>query len=128
VWIPPAEHWNHNFLGVGNGGYMGAIDYRYMARALNRGFATASTDTGHTGEDLSFAAGHPEKIVDWGYRSIHVMTESAKLIVFTRAVFRDIRTLKAAPAAGNRRCPNRNGFLQITMECLPEIPATTGYT
>jgi len=81
VWIPPAEHWNHNFLGVGNGGYMGAIDYRYMARALNRGFATASTDTGHTDEDLRFAAGHPEKIVDWGYRSIHVMTELAKLIV-----------------------------------------------
>jgi len=81
VWIPPAEHWNQNLLGVGNGAYVGAIDYRYMARALNRGFATASTDTGHTGPDLTFAAVHPEKIVDWGYRSIHVMTESAKLIV-----------------------------------------------
>ena len=81
VWIPPADQWNHNFEGVGNGAYLGAIDYRYMARALQRGFATASTDTGHTGPDLTFAAGHPEKIVDWGYRSIHVMTESAKLIV-----------------------------------------------
>ena len=81
VWIPPTEHWNHNFLGVGNGGYKGAISYEALAKALQRGFATASTDTGHSGEDLKFAAGHPEKIVDWGYRSIHIMTESAKLII-----------------------------------------------
>lgn len=81
VWIPPAAQWNHNFLGRGNGGYMGAISYAALANALQRGFATASTDTGHSGEDLKFAAGHPEKIVDWGYRSIHIMTESAKLIV-----------------------------------------------
>jgi feruloyl esterase len=81
VWIPAAELWNHNFVGVGNGGYRGAISYGALASALRRGFATASTDTGHTGEDLKFAAGHPEKIVDWGYRSVHVMTESAKLII-----------------------------------------------
>jgi feruloyl esterase len=81
VWMPPAAQWNHNFLGRGNGGYMGAISYAALANALQRGFATASTDTGHSGEDLKFSAGHPEKIVDWGYRSIHIMTESAKLIV-----------------------------------------------
>ena len=81
VWIPPLAQWNGNFLGVGNGGYMGAINYGNLAKALQRGFATAGTDTGHTGEDLKFAAGHPEKIVDWGYRAIHIMTESAKLIV-----------------------------------------------
>jgi len=82
VWIPPAEQWNHNFLGVGNGGYTGAISYAALSNALRRGFAAASTDTGHTGgEDLDFGVGHPEKIVDWGYRSVHVMTESAKLIV-----------------------------------------------
>src|SRR5215471_13992299 len=81
VWIPLADHWNHNFLGRGNGGYIGAISYGALANGLRRGFATASTDTGHTGEDLKFAAGHPEKIVDWGYRSVHVMAESAKRII-----------------------------------------------
>jgi len=81
VWIPSAAEWNHDFEGVGNGGYAGAIRYVGLANALQRGFAAASTDTGHTGEDLTFAAGHPEKIVDWGYRAIHVMTESAKLII-----------------------------------------------
>ena len=81
VWIPTSERWNRNFLGVGNGGYNGAIYYEEMADALNRGFATASTDTGHTGSDLAFAYGHPEKITDWGYRAIHIMSESAKLII-----------------------------------------------
>ena len=48
VWIPSAERWNHDFEGVGNGGYTGAIQYAELAVALRRGFATASTDTGHT--------------------------------------------------------------------------------
>ncbi len=81
VWIPSPQHWNGAFLGVGNGGYNGAIQYSELAEGLKRGFAVASTDTGHTGADLTFAAGHPEKVVDWGYRSIHVMTEAAKVIV-----------------------------------------------
>ena len=81
VWIPSAAEWNRDFEGVGNGGYTGAIQSVGLAKALRRGFAAASTDTGHTGGDLTFAAGHPEKIVDWGYRAIHVLTESAKLII-----------------------------------------------
>src|SRR5271170_5676706 len=52
-----------------------------MENALTRGYATASTDTGHIGDDLIFGNGHPEKIVDWGYRSIHLTTEAAKLII-----------------------------------------------
>ncbi|PYR28329.1 MAG: tannase/feruloyl esterase family alpha/beta hydrolase [Acidobacteria bacterium] len=81
VWMPPADAWNGKFQGVGNGGYSGAIGYTALATALRRGYAAASTDTGHTGDDMKFGQGHPEKIVDWAYRSIHVMTENAKLIV-----------------------------------------------
>ena len=81
VWIPPAEAWNGKFQGVGNGGYQGSISFGAMATALRRGYATASTDTGHTGDDMRFGQGHPEKLIDYGHRAIHVMTESAKLIV-----------------------------------------------
>ncbi len=81
VWIPDQHYWNKDFEGVGNGGYNGAIQYTELADAIKRGFAAASTDTGHSGADLTFAAGHPEKIVDWGYRAVHIMTESAKLII-----------------------------------------------
>ena len=81
VWIPPAAAWNGKFQGVGNGGYQGSISYGAMATAVRRGYATASTDTGHAGDDMRFGQGHPEKLVDYGHRAIHVMTESAKLIV-----------------------------------------------
>src|SRR6185436_8496657 len=81
VWIPPADAWNGKFEGVGNGGYSGAIGYAAMAAGLRRGYATGSTDTGHTGDDMKFGQGHPEKVIDWAYRSVHVMTEAAKLIV-----------------------------------------------
>ena len=81
VWIPPAEAWNGKFAGVGNGGYMGSISYAAMATELRKGFATASTDTGHTGDDMRFGQSHPEKIVDYAYRAVHVMTDASKLIV-----------------------------------------------
>lgn len=81
VWIPPADAWNGKFQGVGNGGYQGSISYAAMAAALRRGYATASTDTGHSGDDMKFGQGHPEKIVDYGYRAIHLMTDTAKLVV-----------------------------------------------
>jgi feruloyl esterase len=81
VWIPPAEAWNGKLEGVGNGGYSGAIGYAAMAAGLRRGYAVVSTDTGHAGDDMKFGQGHPEKLIDWAYRSIHVMTEASKLIV-----------------------------------------------
>src|SRR5438067_754688 len=81
VWIPPVDAWNGKFEGVGNGGYQGSISYAAMATALRRGYATASTDTGHSGDDMKFGQSHPEKLIDYGHRAVHVMTESAKLII-----------------------------------------------
>src|SRR6185436_13077181 len=81
VWIPPAEAWNGKLEGVGNGGYSGAIGYSAMATGLRRGYAVVSTDTGHAGDDMKFGQAHPEKLLDWAYRSVHVMTDAAKLIV-----------------------------------------------
>ena len=81
VWIPAVDGWNGKFQGVGNGGYQGAISYAAMATALRRGYATASTDTGHTGDDVIFGKDHPEKVIDFGWRAIHLMTDTAKLVV-----------------------------------------------
>jgi feruloyl esterase len=81
VWIPAGGAWNGKFQGVGTGGFAGSISYAALAEAVRRGYAAASTDTGHVGDDLTFGAGHPEKIVDWGFRSVHLMTELAKLVV-----------------------------------------------
>ena len=81
VWLPGAGMWNGKFEGTGNGGYSGALDYAAMQRALTDGYATAGSNTGHSGGDLTFAVGHPGKIDDWGWRAVHVMTEASKLII-----------------------------------------------
>jgi feruloyl esterase len=52
-----------------------------MAAALRRGYATSSTDTGHVGGSASFGMGHPEKVIDFAYRSEHEMTVTAKVII-----------------------------------------------
>jgi Tannase and feruloyl esterase len=80
VWMPSAG-WNGKFQGIGNGGFAGSITYQGLAGALSRGYAAASTDTGHSGGDASWAIGQPEKIVDYGHRGIHEMTERAKSII-----------------------------------------------
>src|SRR5262245_47171043 len=80
VWLP-AANWNGKFHGIGNGGFAGSITYAGLAGAVARGYATASTDTGHSGGNAEWALGHPEKIVDYGHRAIHEMTEKAKLVV-----------------------------------------------
>jgi len=69
VWLPMTG-WNGKFLQVGNGAWGGSIQYGALGDSLRRSYAAASTDTGHTGTDASFAMGHPEKLIDFGYRSV----------------------------------------------------------
>jgi feruloyl esterase len=77
VWLP-LQGWNGKFEAVGNGGWAGTISYSAMGDALRKGYATAATDTGHAGAGASFALGHPEKLLDYTYRSEHEMTVTAK--------------------------------------------------
>jgi feruloyl esterase len=77
----PASGWNGKFQAVGNGAFNGAIAYPAMMTALSRGYAASSTDTGHSGGSASFALGHPEKVVDFGWRAVHEMTGAAKKII-----------------------------------------------
>jgi feruloyl esterase len=79
VWIP--ERWNGKLVVTGNGGYGNVPSYRDMGNALAQGYAAAGGDTGHqtpTPDDLLWGSGHPERILDWGSRSIHAITGPAK--------------------------------------------------
>ena len=80
VWMPTTG-WNGKLQTVGNGGWSGDINYGGLANALRRGYASASTDTGHTGGSAEFAFGHPEKLIDFAYRSEHEMTVKAKTVI-----------------------------------------------
>ena len=83
VWMP-LENWNGKFAGVGNGGWAGFISYPALAEELRRGYAAVSTNTGHVAEpglDMAkFAFGHPERLADLGWRSVHEMTVKGKAI------------------------------------------------
>lgn len=84
VWMPLAG-WNGKFAGVGNGGWAGSISYGALAAQLRRGYATASTNTGHDaspGEDAArFAFESPERLVDFAYRAQHETALKAKLLL-----------------------------------------------
>ena len=82
VWLP-LTNWNGKYRGQGNGGFAGQINYQGMAVAITHGYATAGTDTGHAASavDASWALGHQEKIIDFGYRAIHEMTVKAKAVI-----------------------------------------------
>jgi feruloyl esterase len=68
---------------VGSGGSTGVIQYRSLWRALTRKYATVATDNGHHSEksyDVSWALGQPERIIDFGYRAQHTVTQAGKAL------------------------------------------------
>jgi len=79
IWLPEA-HWNRRFLGTGNGGGAGSIDYDGMGPGLRRGFATANTDLG-TAPSANLISSFPDKWSDFGYRATHEMTVLSKSVV-----------------------------------------------
>jgi feruloyl esterase len=89
VWLPPASRWNGDFRGEGSGGSAGAISPGPMREALRAGYATMSTDNGHLndpanplgGSAQAWAYKRPEKMIDWGWRALHLSTVAAKQVV-----------------------------------------------
>src|SRR6202522_2023720 len=85
LWLPDAEKWNGKFLGVGNGGFGGAVPVGDMRGAVAKGYATAGDDLGHQLTSLvvegTWVIGHPEKLKDFAYRADHVTAEFAKTLI-----------------------------------------------
>lgn len=105
VWLP-ATQWNGRFLGTGGGGFQGVISYNSLASGIKAGFASTNSDlgtgvsgcnplfcgsNGNMGNPLAIAFGdpaapstglfgHPERIKDFGFRAIHLMTVRGKEI------------------------------------------------
>jgi feruloyl esterase len=49
--------------------------------AVEKGYATASTDTGHEDPGHKWALGQPERLIDWTHRAVHETTIVAKKLV-----------------------------------------------
>src|SRR5207245_10476996 len=128
VWLP-VSGWNGKYQAVGNGGWAGVISYSAMAEALGRGYATSSTDTGHVGGSGSFALGHQEKLVDFGYRSEHEMTVKSKLLI--KAFYGNAQQFSYwnGCSTGDRqglpeaqRCPNTSNAVCVAAHSNTTVP------
>ena len=88
LWLP-LSGWNGKYLQIGNGGWAGSINRTGLIGPLRRGYAVAATDNGHVSEGsapgATWAIGHPEKLIDFGYRAVHETSVQAKAIL--RAYF-----------------------------------------
>ncbi len=80
IWLP-ASGWNNKFEADGNGGLDRVDHSEYSGGGSALGYATAMTDTGHEGGSASFALGHPEKLIDFGYRAVHELAVKSKAII-----------------------------------------------
>jgi feruloyl esterase len=83
LWLPRRHDWNGKFAGVGSGASRGTIEYQALMRALARGYAAVATDSGHQstlGFDVSWALGQPDRVIDFGYRAQHTVTQAAKVL------------------------------------------------
>src|ERR1700737_4480084 len=70
AWLP-LQNWNGGFAGVGNGGWAGSISFGALQDQLRRGYAAASSNTGHQAAPganaARFAFEHPEQLIDFAY-------------------------------------------------------------
>ena len=80
VWLP-LQNWNGKFVGIGNHGAAGEIEYADMGPHLVRGYAVGTTDTGHAGANATTWMQNPQQIINYGYNGVHEMTVKAKAIV-----------------------------------------------
>jgi hypothetical protein len=88
VFLP--DPWNGRFQGTGGGGYSGGNPDSPSLAALNAGYATAGTDTGHPGQgfvvpgDFALNADgtlNQQLINDFAFVGIHEMTTTAKAVI-----------------------------------------------
>ncbi|MEQ1784406.1 MAG: tannase/feruloyl esterase family alpha/beta hydrolase, partial [Hyphomonadaceae bacterium] len=88
IWLP--DQWNGKFVMGGQGGFAGKVESQPMAvmNALQQGYATAGTDTGHNspgrGIDGVWAMGDVERIVNYAHGAIHRVTATSKSLVQSR--------------------------------------------
>ena len=87
VWLPDA--WNGKFVMGGQGGFAGRVENQTLGMGvLQKGYATAGTDTGHNGPagstDGAWAMGDMERIVNYAHAAIHRVTVTSKSLVQSR--------------------------------------------
>jgi feruloyl esterase len=81
LWLPEPRAWNGKFLGAGVGGDAGRFNFRDLARGVARGYASASTDTGHKASEKTWMLGDPMRLVNFQLRANHLLVEASRKII-----------------------------------------------
>ena len=81
LWLPLRSQWNGKLLAAGVGGEAGTLNYADMARGVRRGYASASTDTGHRIEDTDWALKRPDRRANFAARANHLLAEKSKALI-----------------------------------------------
>ena len=81
------EAWNGRLMFEAVGGSAGVIGD--TTSLLDRGFAQASTDTGHEIDEGNDFVKQPEALLDYAYRGVHLATQASKRVI-ARYYGRDI--------------------------------------
>jgi feruloyl esterase len=84
------EKWNGKFVMGGGGGFVGSVMNTSLAfGALQTGYATVGTDTGHQGHplDASWAHNNLERLVNFGHQAVHRTAVTAKAL--TKAYYQN---------------------------------------
>src|SRR4051794_2777075 len=102
------DEWNRKFVMGGGGGFVGSVQNQAQI-VINAGYATAGTDTGHSGgvTDASWALNNEERRINFGYLAVHRTAETAKAI---------IRSYYGAPQSRAYFSGCSNGGRQALME------------
>ncbi|MEX2400297.1 MAG: tannase/feruloyl esterase family alpha/beta hydrolase [Rhodothermales bacterium] len=77
------DDWNGRFAMGGGGGFVGSVQ-NMLRPSVDRGYATAGTDTGHQGPGTSaaWALNQPERQVNFGHLAVHRTAEVAKALIY----------------------------------------------
>lgn len=79
------EKWNGKFVFGGGGGFAGGITNwaQDSLGALQKGYATVGTDTGHQAQaqDASWALNNLERLENFGHQAVHRTTVNSKVLI-----------------------------------------------
>lgn len=76
VWLP--RNWTGRFLNTGNPGVSGCNDFVSMNYGTGLGFASVSSDNGHSGQNGTLFLNNDDVVKDFVWRGLHASTEIGK--------------------------------------------------
>jgi feruloyl esterase len=79
LWLPPRSEWNGKFLAAGVGGAAGTFNFQDLPRGVSRGYAAATTDTGHKISDPAWMLDAQARD-NYTHRANHLLAVKSKAI------------------------------------------------